>query len=713
MLQKARNLRQRYFASALVALVMISYGVINSTISTRTSLTDFQIVYHTRSVIITLQSTLSAMQDLETGQRGYVIVGDERYLEPYQHSLQRVDQYMTEVAKLTADNPSQQRRIAQLQDAATLKKQELARAIEARRQSGIDAAITIIASGEGKALMDRFRAIIGELQAEEERLLEIRKGHLIENLKRTNLIVGLTGGIAILAGAVGVTMLMLFLRTQERLERVRSDKDKAIQSDQAKSEFLAMMSHEIRTPMNAILGFGELLEDMVETSQQKHYAKAILSSGNSLLLLINDILDLSKIEAAKLELHPEMVEIANFIENLDTLFSFRAAEKGVEYSAEMDPSVPAVLIFDALRVRQIMVNLIGNALKFTQQGKVRSFLRAEERSGDDRLWLKFEVQDTGIGIAHEDLNDIFRPFYQVDSKKSRHFQGTGLGLSISERLAKVMEGKITVESELGKGSIFRLEVPARRSARRMQTAVDPKAAIDFNRLAPSKILVADDVPLNRDLIRSYLQGSHHELYEAENGEQAVILSKKYRPDIVLLDIRMPVMDGREARLQLKSMEETRDIPLIAISASSLLNSQAELKSLFDGFADKPLNRSRLFLELARFLPAIELPATDESSVEDFEPGGHPDRTIGREELFGALAELQNSPWPGLAKLVPAQATITFATRLVDLAESHQADCLTEYASRLRRAAETLDLEAAGRLLETFPRIVQYFSTPHA
>jgi polar amino acid transport system substrate-binding protein/two-component system sensor histidine kinase EvgS len=262
------------------------------------------------------------------------------------------------------------------------------------------------------------------------------------------------------------------------MDRLRSDKDKAIQSDQAKSDFLAMMSHEIRTPMNAILGFGELLDESLETSQQKHYAKAILSSGNSLLLLINDILDLSKIEASKLELHPEVVDMDNFTESLETLFTLRAAEKGLEYSVEMDASLPTVLTFDALRVRQIMVNLIGNALKFTQQGHVRVFASVAERPDDQRLSLDLEVRDTGIGISKDQMTQIFRPFYQVDSRNSRQFQGTGLGLNISERLAGVMEGTITVESELGRGSTFRLSVPVARSSRRVPQEHDFKDSVD-------------------------------------------------------------------------------------------------------------------------------------------------------------------------------------------------------------------------------------------
>jgi signal transduction histidine kinase/CheY-like chemotaxis protein len=708
MLQRARKLRTVSLASALVALVMISYGVITSALNTHKNLANFKKVTHTRDVLTALQKSLSAMQDLELGQRGYVIVGRDEYLQPY-HSAQKVlDGYLGQLVELTEEHPLQRRRVGQLIDAANLKREYLARTIEVRRTIGEDEVEKMTRTGEGKALMDRFRAEITQLETEELKILENRKIQLNESLRQTNLIVAMTGGIAILSGAIGVAMLVLFFRNQQRLEKARTEKDKAVQSDQAKSEFLAMMSHEIRTPMNAILGFGELLEDSVETSRQKHYAKAILSSGNSLLLLINDILDLSKIEASKLDLRPELVDLRTFCSNLETLFEFRATEKGLKYSVEIDPDVPAVLTFDALRMRQIMVNLIGNALKFTNEGEVRVVVRVENREGDDRVWLSFDVKDTGIGIASDQLEQIFRPFYQVDSRSSRDFQGTGLGLNISDRLAKAMEGELSVVSELGKGSSFHIIIPTIRSSHLIQPDVESKSTADFNRLAPARILVADDVPLNRELIRSYLEGSHHEIYEAENGEQAVALCKKYQPDIALLDIRMPVMDGREARLHLKNWPETKHIPLIAISASSLLNSQAELKSLFDGFADKPLNRNRLFIELARFLPAAEIKDHPPTMEREIVPSVR-DTVTDPLGLADALTALEDSPWQELVKVVPAQRTIVFSDQISALASKHGSVSLANYADQLRKAAETLDLETAGRLLNLYPQLVKTFS----
>ncbi len=710
MLRRARKVRFRYLATALVALAMIIVSVVTSAINTRENLVVFEITYQKRKIIIALEKAFSGMQDMETGQRGFVLAGEESYLDVFHAGVKKYEENVAELTRLLKDDPAQLDRLGKLREVASLKRDEMDRTIALRRNGNEEEALSLVRNGTGKQDMDRFRAIMEEMTGLENAILVQRRDRLVANLHRTNFVVAATGGIAILAGAIGVVLLLIFFRTQERLEKVRTDKDKAIQADQAKSEFLAMMSHEIRTPMNAILGFGEMLEESVETSQQKHYAKAILSSGNSLLTLINDILDLSKIEASKLELHPELVSIANFCENLETLFSFRAEEKRLVYSIEMHPDTPPVLTFDALRVRQVMVNLVGNALKFTPAGKVQVAVYTEEiGGGDERVNLHFEVKDTGIGIPKDELGEIFRPFYQVDSRHSRHFQGTGLGLTICERLVKTMGGSITVASEAGKGSTFHVIIPTRRSSRRLEPEPDEKQVVDFNRLAPSKILVADDVPLNRDLIRGYLQGSHHEIYEAENGEQAVILAKKYLPDLVLIDIRMPVMDGREARLRLKSAEETRHIPLIAISASSLLNSQAELKSLFDGFADKPLNRTRLYMELARFLAPAERTAKEGGPEDAFNPMSAEGGSVHEPaELAARLMELAESPWPDLVRLIPIQATISFATRLAELARRHHSTALEHYAADLLKAAETLELEKAGRILENFPKVVDHF-----
>ncbi len=698
------HLKARYLVPALVALVMIIYGAVTSVRNTRAIVEDAKGVEHTRRVMIELENCLIAVLNLETGHRGFVITGQEAYLAPYHAAVGEVDRRIASLDELTRQSPIQQDRMKRVREAVQSTKEQLARGIEVRRAEGFEAAAAIVGTGVGRTLMEEIRVLIEAMRFEEEHLLADRQRRMVQNFKDTNAVVVTTAAVALFAGVTGVVLLGLYLMSKEREAKLELEKEKAEQADKAKTDFLAMMSHEIRTPMNAILGFGELLHESVEKPQSKHFAHAIVTSGRSLLTLINDILDLSKIEAAKLELNPEAVEMKRFTDSLETLFAYRAREKGLEFSIRLERSVPAYLYFDALRLRQVLVNLIGNAVKFTRDGRVAVTMRGEGE-GEEML-LVVEVEDTGIGIAKDKLREIFRPFYQVESQQGRQYQGTGLGLSICERLIALMNGDIGARSTPGKGSVFSLRVPVRRCQGHAAEAgaVSGDGVVDFNRLAPAKILVVDDVPLNRELIRGFFHGTHHEVLEAENGEQAVMLCLRLKPDLVLMDLRMPVTDGRTAHAMLKSNEETKHIPLVAMSASALLEDQEELKRTFDGFASKPVSRERLYLELARFLPVHAAAAT--ARPEPAEPVVLPASDRTWPELRPELEHLRETKLPSLIKLVPAQATAGFAGEIAALAESHRCPPLEDYARRLATAAGTMDVAEAGRLLEAFPGVIE-------
>ncbi|RYD19077.1 MAG: response regulator [Verrucomicrobiaceae bacterium] len=708
----ARNVKLRYLVPAALALAMIVYGVITSAVNTRVNLRDRERVAHTHEVLDTLRDTLACMLDMETGQRGYVIVGDDAYLEPYQNAYGRVESLLNHLTELTSDNPEQQQRITKIREAIVQREHSLEQAVALRKSDGLEAAARYVKDGGGKQHMDLLRGLVRSMVHEEEVLLARRQDKLARSMQRTNITVIISGCVAILAGTTGAALLIMFISARDRAEIMRLQKEKAEGADRAKSDFLAMMSHEIRTPMNAILGFSELLHDNAQTPQEKHFAGAILSSGNSLLSLINDILDLSKIEAGKIDIQPETVVMAKFSENLQTLFSFRAEEKLLDFSVTMDGNVPVLLAFDALRLRQVLVNLAGNALKFSHEGSVNVHFSADPPQDDGSVRLHVAVTDTGIGISEEHLTEIFRPFFQVDSRQGRHFEGTGLGLSICNRLVEAMHGGLSVESAPGRGSIFRVSIPTHVVLIPVDEALDAvQPAVDFDRLLPSKILIVDDEPLNRELLRNYLAASRHEVYEAENGKQAVALALSLRPDLVLMDIRMPTMDGREALQKIRKNELTKSIPLVAITASSLLNSQQELKDMFDGFADKPISRVKLFNEIARFLPAaVPAKATDTAPliIASVRPTARPLPPALRAEL----EQLHRTVWPDLAKLVPAQGTINFAGVLQGLAEKHDFAPLADLAGHLKESAEMMDFSEAGRLLREFPRILSDSSPSH-
>lgn len=309
---------------------------------------------------------------------------------------------------------------------------------------------------------------------------------------------------------------------------LRQAKEAAENANRAKSEFLANMSHEIRTPMNAVLGFTDLLIEQVTDPLQKSYLEAIKAGGTNLLMLINDILDLSKIEAGKMEIHPKPVSLRQIFQELRQIFQVKLNEKRLEWLTELTPDIPEQILLDEIRLRQMLFNLIGNAIKFTDQGYVRLAAEATKASqGDQRINLTLIVEDSGIGIPAQQQDLIFEAFRQQDGQDSRKYGGTGLGLTITKRLVEVMQGTIHIESQVETGSRFIIQLPdiplvSAQPPASSQTPQENRPEIDF---LAGIVLIVDDVPHNRMLVREYLRNSNLTVIEAENGEQAVRLTQ--------------------------------------------------------------------------------------------------------------------------------------------------------------------------------------------
>lgn len=375
-------------------------------------------------------------------------------------------------------------------------------------------------------------------------------------------------------------------------------RDEAVQLTRNKSEFLANMSHEIRTPMNAILGMAELLGESALDAEQRELTEIVFKAANNLLQLINDILDLSKIEARQVKIRQEPYFLVTLIHEVVSMLNYSRQDKAVDIITDIDPNIPEQLIGDEFRLRQIITNLANNALKFTKKGNVTIKCRFIQHPSP---FLRFEIIDTGTGVPEEHIPFLFNPFYQVEIK-SKLPRGTGLGLAISKQLALAMGGQIGVESVPGKGSNFWFTIPVKQQI----VQESPSLSQESTKSKGLEILIVEDNATNQQLLVANLRKYHVNTTLADNGKEAVEFYKTGHFDLVLMDIQMPIMDGFEAAKLIREFEEAssnKRTPLVAVTAYTIEN---ELNPDFDGILRKPYHSDELRSLLLKFFPNIEL-----------------------------------------------------------------------------------------------------------
>ena len=378
-------------------------------------------------------------------------------------------------------------------------------------------------------------------------------------------------------------------------------KEKAEKSNRIKSEFVANLSHEIRTPMNAILGFAELLKNYTAGTKYDKYTDGILIGGNNLMSLINDILDLSKIESGQLKINAVTTNIRKMICDLENVFSPKLAKNKNKLFVSVQSGFPNQILIDDIRLKQILFNVIGNAVKFTQQGRIDVNVHYTLNETNNLLQeLIIEIKDTGIGISEKNLESIFIPFEQANRDITRKYGGTGLGLSISKRLINMMGGEIKVESKLNQGTLFKLIFHNIEISKQSKEITENRKenSFDFNQ---SKILLVEDTFSNREIIKGFLEGSNAEIIEAENGEIALEKLQTITPDLILLDMMMPLKDGHATAKEIKANERLKNIPIIALTALSKNEIPLGKEKYFNDFLRKPINKSDLLESLSKFI----------------------------------------------------------------------------------------------------------------
>ena len=464
----------------------------------------------------------------------------------------------------------------------------------------------------------------------------------------------------LVGGILALLTVRPFVRQQGELleEKVRAES-----ANHAKSDFLANMSHEIRTPINAVLGMNEMIlrEDRralntddknidCETAKDALknigvYAADVENAGHNLLALVNDILDFSKIEAGRLDLVEAPYKLTSILNNLSNMVLFKAQDKGLNFIIDVDETLPNELLGDEMRVKQILTNILNNAVKYTEKGHVKLSIKGEKQN-DDKILLTVEVEDTGIGIKEQDRAKLFKQFQRLEMEKNSTVEGTGLGLVITQRLLEMMGGSIYVESEYGKGSVFTVQIPQKIVSenavgdfqeRFKANVMEAKTYRESFRAPSAHILIVDDTRINLTVATNLLKNTGIQIDTATGGAQAVNMAEKNLYDVILMDQRMPEMDGTEALHRIRATEggKSKDMPVICLTADAVVG--AKERYLAEGFSDyltKPIDSYELEKMLIKHLPVKKV----EMVREEKEAAPAPAPSASKEADFTALKD---------------------------------------------------------------------------
>ncbi len=498
---------------------------------------------------------------------------------------------------------------------------------------------------------------------------------------------------------------------KENEKQLEIAKNKAEEISKMKTEFLANVSHEIRTPMNAILGFSQWLHENIDNSLHKEYLSSIINSGRNLLDVLNNILDLSKLEAGTIDIEYNPMNILDIISDIKLVFQTEVEAKGLNLKITTDRSVPDNILMDELRFYQIIFNLVSNAVKFTEKGYIHIFVFAtdSDSDNDDEINLIVSIEDTGIGIKEDQYKRIFESFTQQYGESNRSYDGTGLGLTIVDGLLKKLKGSIQVRSEENKGTTFTITFNNVKIQKSKDEIIGKNEDDNYMQriLEPCTIMIVDDIDFNIEVLKALIDSENVKFIEAKDGTLALAKLGIEKPDLIFMDIRMPGLDGFEVTRIIKSNENLKDIPVIAFSASTLKTKKDLISLMFDDYLLKPVFKKDVDNLLKKFLPdhikfIPKEAVQEEEKVVEVSPEC-------LKNIYTIIEELENDlylKWEKLNGGLVIYEIEAFKNQLSDIAKRYDCSQIAQYCAELGMGLQSFDIDLIEKVMSSFPQLLK-------